>query len=48
MAKNIHEDSLRLKVTNGDDILVNCVGTTNEVKCQFLEKRIDFGNILIG
>jgi len=37
-----------LKIQDGKDLELKCVGTVNESKCVFIEKQLDFGNVHVG
>lgn len=42
------EEILTLKIEDGHNVDVRCVGIVNEAKCTFLEKQVDFGAIAVG
>jgi hypothetical protein len=42
------EQKLSLKIVDGLDLDVKCLGIVNESKCVFVEKIIDFGSVAVG
>ena len=42
------EESMILKIEDGHNVEVRCVGVVNEAKCTFIEKHVDFGSIPVG
>jgi hypothetical protein len=37
-----------LKIDDGANVDVKCIGIVNEAKCSFVEKQVDFGSIPVG
>ena len=39
---------LILKIEDGNNVDVRCIGIVNEAKCTFVERQVDFGSIPVG
>jgi hypothetical protein len=44
----VDEETLTMKIEDGADEELRCVGTVTESKCVFLEKQLNFGNTHVG
>ena len=44
----VDEETLTMKIEDGAEEDLRCVGSVNESKCLFLEKTLNFGNTHVG
>ena len=44
----VEEELLLMKIEDGADEELRCLGQVNESKCIFLEKQLNFGNVHVG
>jgi len=44
----VDEETLTMKIEDGADEELRCVGTVTESKCMFIEKQLNFGNTHVG
>ena len=44
----IEEELLLMKIVDGADEELRCLGQVNEAKCNFMEKQLNFGNVHVG
>jgi hypothetical protein len=42
------DETLTLKITDGNSFDLKCQGFVNDSKCAFIEKSLEFGNVPVG
>lgn len=42
------DELITLKIVDGTNVDIKCIGIVNETKCNIIEKVLDFGNVPVG